>query len=88
MLSDLKLLSDQASGRMTVKGSARGDDKLIALALRADAPQGTLAGRKLSEGGLDFNAMLDGNAKTGAALSGKLAGSAFQWPARRSWNVD
>lgn len=77
MLSDLKLLSDQASGRMTVKGSARGDDKLIALALRADAPQGTLAGRKLSEGGLDFNAMLDGNAKTGAALSGKLAGSAF-----------
>ncbi|WP_419190675.1 translocation/assembly module TamB domain-containing protein [Brucella tritici] len=77
MLSDLKLLSDQASGRMTVKGSARGDDKLIALALRADAPEGTLAGRKLSEGGLDFNAMLDGNAKTGAALSGKLAGSAF-----------
>lgn len=77
MLSDLKLLSDQASGRMTVKGSARGDDKLIALALRADAPQGTLAGRKLSEGGLDFNAMLDGNATTGAALSGKLAGSAF-----------
>lgn len=63
MLSDLKLLSDQASGRMTVKGSARGDDKLIALALRADAPEGTLAGRKLSEGGLDFNAMLDGNAK-------------------------
>ena len=77
MLSDLKLLSDQASGRMTVKGSARGDDKLIALALRADAPQGTLAGRALSDGGLDFNAMLDGNAKTGAALSGKLAGSAF-----------
>ncbi|MBR7650871.1 translocation/assembly module TamB [Brucella oryzae] len=77
MLSDLKLLSDQASGRMTVKGSARGDDKLIALALRADTPEGTLAGRKLSEGGLDFNAMLDGNAKTGAALSGKLAGSAF-----------
>ncbi|MBB4093626.1 translocation/assembly module TamB domain-containing protein [Brucella pecoris] len=77
MLSDLKLLSDQASGRMTVKGSARGDDKLIALALRADAPEGTLAGRKLSEGGLDFNAMLDGNAKAGAALSGKLAGSAF-----------
>ncbi len=77
MLSDLKLLSDKASGRMTVKGSARGDGKLIALALRADAPQGTLAGRKLSEGGLDFNAMLDGNAKTGAALSGKLSGSAL-----------
>lgn len=77
MLSDLKLLSDQASGRMTLKGSARGDDKLIALALRADAPEGTLAGRKLTRGGLDFNALLDGNAKTGAALSGKLAGSAL-----------
>ncbi len=77
MLSDLKLLSDKASGRMTVKGSARGEDKLIALALRADAPQGTLAGRKLNDGGLDFNALLDGNATTGAALSGKLAGQAF-----------
>ncbi|MBC2884123.1 translocation/assembly module TamB [Ochrobactrum sp. CM-21-5] len=77
MLSDLGLLSDKASGRMTVKGSARGDDKLIALALRADAPQGTLSGRKLANGGLDFNAILDGNAPTGAALSGKLAGSAF-----------
>lgn len=77
MLSDLKLLSEQASGRMTIKGSARGDDKLIALALRADAPQGTLAGRKLSEGALDFNALLDGNATTGASLSGKLAGNAF-----------
>lgn len=77
MLSDLKLLSDKASGRMTIKGSARGDDKLIALALRADAPQGTLADRKLSEGAVDFNALLDGNATTGATLSGKLAGSAF-----------
>lgn len=77
MLSDLKLLSDKASGRMTIKGSARGEDKLIALALRADAPQGTLADRKLAEGSLDFNALLDGNATTGAALSGKLAGSAF-----------
>ena len=77
MLSDLKLLSDKASGRMTIKGSARGDDKLIALALRADAPKGTLADRKLSEGALDFNALLDGNATTGAALAGKLAGSAF-----------
>lgn len=77
MLSDLKLLSDKASGRMTIKGSARGDDKLIALALRADAPQGTLADRKLADGALDFNALLDGNATTGASLSGKLAGSAF-----------
>lgn len=77
MLSDLKLLSDKASGRMTIKGSARGDDKLIALALRADAPQGTLADRKLAEGALDFNALLDGNATTGASLSGKLAGSAL-----------
>ncbi|MBV2142226.1 translocation/assembly module TamB [Falsochrobactrum sp. TDYN1] len=77
MLSDMELLSDKASGRMTVKGSARGDDGLIALALRADAPQGALAGRKLSEGAFDLNAMLDSNAATGAALSGKLAGSAF-----------
>ncbi|MDT6939894.1 translocation/assembly module TamB domain-containing protein [Brucella pseudogrignonensis] len=77
MLSDLKLLSDKASGRMTIKGSARGDDKLIALALRADAPQGTLADRKLTEGALDFNALLDGNATTGASLSGKLTGNAF-----------
>lgn len=77
MLSDLRLLSDKASGRMTIRGSARGDDKLIALALRAHAPQGTLADRKLTEGVIDFNALLDGNATTGASLSGKLAGNAF-----------
>ncbi len=77
MLSDLKLVSDKASGRMVIKGGARGDDKLIALALHADAPQGALAGRKLTQGALDFNGLLDGNAVTGAALSGKVSGGAF-----------
>lgn len=76
-LSDLAMLSDRTSGRLTVKGSARGTDKLIALALRADVPQGELADRKLNDAALDFNALLDGNVATGTTLTGNLSGSAF-----------
>lgn len=76
-LSDLALLSDKASGKLTAKGSARGDDSLIALALRATAPDGKLVGRKLTDGQFDFNAMLDGRSATGTALNGRLAGSAL-----------
>lgn len=77
MLTDLALLSDKASGKATIKGSARGDDGLIAFAMRVSAPKGQLVGRKLQDGGLDINAVLDSNAIKGASINGQLAGSAF-----------
>ncbi|WP_082766084.1 translocation/assembly module TamB domain-containing protein [Paramesorhizobium deserti] len=71
-LADLVLLSEKASGRLTVNGSAKGQDDVIALALKADVPQGTLVGRRLSDAAVNFNGALDkGN------LSGQLQGLAF-----------
>ncbi|MBB2972021.1 translocation and assembly module TamB [Mesorhizobium sp. RMAD-H1] len=71
-LADLALLSDKATGRLAVNGSAKGQNDLIALALKADVPQGTLVGRRLSDAVVNFNGTLDkGN------LSGRLQGLAF-----------
>ncbi len=71
-LTDLALLSDKAAGAIKVKGSARGQDKIIAIALNAGVPQGTLSGRKLSEGDISFNGML-----IDANIDGKFSGLAF-----------
>nr|WP_245428860.1 translocation/assembly module TamB domain-containing protein [Phyllobacterium phragmitis] len=71
-LADLELLSERASGRLTVKGSAKGENDLIALALRGDVPQGTLAGRRLSDADINFNGSLDKG-----ELSGRVQGLAF-----------
>lgn len=76
-LGDMAYISDQTSGKLTVKGSARGNDGVFAVAMRAAAPEGTLAGQKLSNGAFDFNAVMDGNSKTGTVLNGQLAGHAF-----------
>ncbi|MEP7452893.1 translocation/assembly module TamB domain-containing protein [Phyllobacterium sp. SB3] len=71
-LTDLALLSEKAGGALKVKGSARGQDKIIALAFNAGVPQGTLSGRKLTEGDISFNGTLvEDN------VDGKLSGLAF-----------
>ncbi|WP_420960350.1 translocation/assembly module TamB domain-containing protein [Brucella sp. IR073] len=71
-LADLALLSEKASGKLTVKGSAKGQEDKIDLSVHAAVPQGTLAGRKLSEGAVDFNGTLDKG-----DLSGAVKGLAF-----------
>ncbi|EJN00107.1 translocation/assembly module TamB domain-containing protein [Phyllobacterium sp. YR531] len=71
-LTDLALLSEKAGGALKVKGSARGQDKIIALAFNAGVPQGTLSGRKLTQGDISFNGTLvEDN------VDGKLSGLAF-----------
>jgi translocation and assembly module TamB len=70
-LADLALASKQASGRLTASGRARGDNGRIALAFKAEVPDGTLAGKKLAGAVANFDGMLqEGN------VSGKLDGSA------------
>jgi len=74
-LSDLGLLSDQASGALKVVGTAKGQDNLIDLDLDATVAEGMLAGRALREGTLSFDGRydvdrLDGNISGGAALDG------------------
>nr|WP_245419602.1 translocation/assembly module TamB domain-containing protein [Phyllobacterium salinisoli] len=71
-LADLALLSEKASGGLTVKGSAKGQNDLIALALKADVPKGTLVGRRLSDAAVNFNGSLDKG-----DLSGRLQGLGF-----------
>ncbi|MGH6760663.1 MAG: translocation/assembly module TamB domain-containing protein [Phyllobacterium sp.] len=72
MLSDLALLTEKASGKLLVKGGAKGADGTIALAVKADAPSATLAGRKLTDGTLSFNGNLIKD-----LLAGKISGLAF-----------
>lgn len=77
-LSDIADLSDKASGPLSLKASARGTDSRIALAARANVPSGLLEGRKLNDGVLDFNALLDGSdPKLAPSLNGNFSGSAF-----------
>ena len=71
-LTDLALLSDQAQGPLKVKGSARGQDNIIALAFNAGATDGKLSGRALRDGDLTFNGILyNGN------VDGRVSGLAF-----------
>lgn len=71
-LADLSLVSPDASGRVTITGSAKGEGT-IALALEARAPQGRLAGKTLADATIGFAGTL---AETGA-LSGALTGNAM-----------
>jgi translocation and assembly module TamB len=71
-LTDLALLSKKAGGPLKVKGSARGQDNIIALAFNAGVPEGTLSGRKLTQGDLTFNGTL-----YKGVVDGKLSGLAF-----------
>ncbi|MEW5424319.1 translocation/assembly module TamB [Amorphus sp. 3PC139-8] len=71
-LSDLALISDQASGRLTANGSAKGQENVIALAFDASVPSGTLSGRPLRDATLGFDGTLrDDN------LDGAVTANAF-----------
>ncbi len=72
VLSDLALVTPQASGQLTVEGSARGADGTIALLTTLRAPAGRLAGKQLREAAVAFEGSL-----ASGALTGFLAGSAF-----------
>ncbi|MGB3337192.1 MAG: translocation/assembly module TamB domain-containing protein [Devosia sp.] len=69
-LSDLGLLSDQASGALKVVGTAKGQDNLIDLNLDAMVASGTLAGRTLTQGMLGFDGRFDGD-----RLDGNISGA-------------
>ena len=77
-IGDIADLSDKATGPLSLKASARGTENRIALAARASVPSGSLEGRKLNDGLLDFNALLDGSdPKLAPSLSGGFSGSGF-----------
>ena len=70
-LSDLALLSEQASGALKVVGTAKGADNVIDLDLNARVPSGQLADRALRDGVLGFAGRY-----AEETLSGKISGAA------------
>ncbi|MBS9721314.1 translocation/assembly module TamB domain-containing protein [Tianweitania sp. BSSL-BM11] len=74
-LSDLALVSQQASGRMTATGRAQGSDGTIRLNLDANVPSGRLMGKSLTQARIGFDGvqlpdLLDGNLTGDAFLDG------------------
>ncbi|MGN6584277.1 MAG: translocation/assembly module TamB domain-containing protein, partial [Rhizobiaceae bacterium] len=74
-LADLALIANKASGRLTASGSAKGTNGHINLTFGAKVPEGTLAGKPLNNGAIDFvglyqNNTLDGKLTGGASLGG------------------
>ena len=74
-LADLALVSNRASGRLTASGAAKGQNGRINLTFGAKVPRGTLTGKPLNDGSLDFaglyqNNTLDGKLTGGASLGG------------------
>jgi len=72
MLADLGLVTDEASGRLTAGGTAKGTDGVIELAVKADVPNGTLQDRRLADAALSFEGTL-----RDSDLTGSVDGSAF-----------
>src|SRR5690606_7528384 len=70
-LADLALLSDDASGKLSVVGTAKGADSVIDLKLDATVPSGTLADRSLRNAALGFAGRYNVD-----RLDGKLSGAA------------
>jgi len=70
-LADLALLSDNASGRLSVIGTAKGQGD-IALVLDGQVPKGRLAGKTLDGARFGFDGML----RQDGSLLGKLSGNA------------
>lgn len=91
-LSDLALLSDQASGALKVVGTAKGQDNLIDLNLDATVASGSLAKRVLRDAALRFDGRydvdrLDGSISGVAALDGSrttLAANVSVTPSEQS----
>jgi translocation and assembly module TamB len=71
-LADLALLSQEASGALSVTGTAQGAEGIITLALDASVPSGTLDGRPLRDARFGFEGTLVEN-----SLSGDVSGTAF-----------
>ncbi|KKB11936.1 hypothetical protein VE25_10260 [Devosia geojensis] len=71
-LADLALLSPDASGQMSVTGTARGTEGTIALDLNASVPQGELVGRPLRDARFGFEGTL-----VEAAIAGDISGAAM-----------
>lgn len=70
-LTDLALVSDKASGRLTATGRAAGQEGRIALTFSARVPEGRLVGKALADAVLGFNGTLqDEN------LTGRVTGTA------------
>ncbi len=82
MLADLALVSDQASGRLELRGTANGEGGPIALDLQGSIPSGSLAGRRLVDAAFGFTGNLVGtDAEAGEAygdgIEGALSADAF-----------
>ena len=60
MLSDLSLVTDRASGRITLTGSVKGNRQAMKLDVDGAIPSGTLAGRKLADAKIGFTGNLIG----------------------------
>ena len=69
-LADLALLSDQATGAVSVTGTAKGQDNVLDLDLAATLASGQLAGRDFRDGTLSFGGRYDAG-----MLNGNIAGS-------------
>ncbi|HUH78130.1 MAG TPA: translocation/assembly module TamB, partial [Devosia sp.] len=70
-LADLALLSDEASGKLSVVGTAKGVEKVIDLDLDASVANGTLSDRALRNGTIGFSGRYNVD-----RLDGAISGSA------------
>jgi translocation and assembly module TamB len=82
MLADLALVSEDASGRLTLTGTATGDGGPVALDLQGSIPSGTLVDRPLREATFGFQGNVIGvDATTGSpygnGVEGELLVDAF-----------
>ncbi len=71
-LENMARLSSKTQGGVTLQGTAKGQDSVIALKLEALAPRGSLVGRNLQDGQAAFEGQL-----VRSDLSGNLSGQAF-----------
>jgi len=82
-VSDLALLSERASGRLTATGTAKGRASDLKIDFVAEAPQGKLLDRNLTQARLGF----DGRMQQGN-LNGRVSGDAFLDGTRTSLQAD
>lgn len=76
-LSDLKLLNPRMQGPITLKGAARGHNRLIALSLGATIDDALLSGKKMQQTALFANAVVDNTSPVATYLSGAIEGNGF-----------